>query len=861
MDEIFKTSLAYFQAPQNYFWRWAENGDVIEWVNGTTICFREELLKILDGLTEHGLPSLGALLLILTACQDDWNEKNEKTYILENIAKEITYILENIAKEIIPVENITNSKSYELNKLLWFKLKQNLNNALKLLDIVSSLPSNLRSKRQKIYLICEIFKDQKLAISPENVRQIKDELGSGRLDKFILVDGKEINLTQFDNDLKQIQTALEKFSDKTALELKLKTGISKPPEKADINIPEQNQISLLDQLAEDKKTSGISQLTRRLIAVINFPIHSQGNSEFPFGGFSDITNRGDFDRLLLSELAQDDLLLTARLINNEALYYRREEPPANPIRPRTILIDSTLRMWGIPRVFAISAALACSQNKNNLPVNAYVLGSKDFYQVDLSTRDGITDSLQYLDTGLHCIDALKKLMQILKDDSTDYILISDSELLKIPVFQSELKEMLNFLITVNRNGELQFYEFNYGRTKLLSDSKFDLEQLLFSEPVKEPDIVTLPAFLSCEPSPLYFPNPGIHISSENTFYLKDLGIITITEQQNVLYWEKKGYGAIELINFIEKGIYYFGWDERNILYILVLWNNSPQGGAPVSNDSKVPEGIPRGHKLWKQNKVLLNPDAEHRDILITDKNELDYLAQLKFYKIFVINQVVEIVDFGNQVMNIMEIAFENDHFFIRTINDIFVITCIDSKLTRLTDYLTTPNLFTEYYNKRRNQSFSEAKKFINNGYNALRKVRNVFLNNSGQLSLDIYSITPGYKSIMLKKTNSNDFPITDTELIYLLDNPKIKFFRTFWEDGSEAVMDSRGFLHLKSSDKSIPEITIVLIVGKNRPLTCWASDGTSCGNHYFIKIEMTKEISEEDFYKHYIQRFIDKLIY
>ncbi len=44
-------------------------------------------------------------------------------------------------------------------------------------------------------------------------------------------------------------------------------------------------------------------------------------------------------------------------------------------------------------------------------------------------------------------------------------------------------------------------------------------------------------------------------------------------------------------------------------------NNSPQGGAPVSIDSKV--------KLWKQNKVLLNPDAKHRGILITDKNNFE----------------------------------------------------------------------------------------------------------------------------------------------------------------------------------------------------------------------------------------------
>jgi hypothetical protein len=52
-----------------------------------------------------------------------------------------------------------------------------------------------------------------------------------------------------------------------------------------------------------------------------------------------------------------------------------------------------------------------------------------------------------------------------------------------------------------------------------------------------------------------------------------------------------------------------------------------------------------------------------------------------------------------------------------------------------------------------------------------------------------------------------------------------------WDDGSEAFLDSRGLLHLRSSDTSIPEMSIVLTDSK---LAGWCSDGRLWGDRYFI---------------------------
>jgi hypothetical protein len=52
-----------------------------------------------------------------------------------------------------------------------------------------------------------------------------------------------------------------------------------------------------------------------------------------------------------------------------------------------------------------------------------------------------------------------------------------------------------------------------------------------------------------------------------------------------------------------------------------------------------------------------------------------------------------------------------------------------------------------------------------------------------------------------------------------------------WSDGSRAVLDSRGMLHLKSSDAAIPELTLVLCDGA---LAGWCADGRWFGPAYFI---------------------------
>jgi hypothetical protein len=61
-----------------------------------------------------------------------------------------------------------------------------------------------------------------------------------------------------------------------------------------------------------------------------------------------------------------------------------------------------------------------------------------------------------------------------------------------------------------------------------------------------------------------------------------------------------------------------------------------------------------------------------------------------------------------------------------------------------------------------------------------------------------------------------------------------------WTDGSRAFLDSRGLLHLVSSDRKLPQLTLAL---SDRPLAGWTSDGRTFGWAYFLPQQATDDAS------------------
>lgn len=75
-------------------------------------------------------------------------------------------------------------------------------------------------------------------------------------------------------------------------------------------------------------------------------------------GYAGIGNRGSLDSLVLTELAWDEDELARRMIENELLYYTREQAPDEARRLHYLLIDASASMRGDRQVFARGLAIA-----------------------------------------------------------------------------------------------------------------------------------------------------------------------------------------------------------------------------------------------------------------------------------------------------------------------------------------------------------------------------------------------------------------------------------------------------------------------------------------------------------------------
>jgi hypothetical protein len=784
-------TLFYFRPPIHYFWKWAEKGEVIEWEGGPTICFRDELMTILSGLASRdiSIPSLGTLLLMLAACQDNWEGDLGGRDALR--------------------EFVQNSLSSPDNGR-----RSHLEAIIRGMDTIHALPRELRSGNKKLHLVQEILRSADNPVPADQARLILAEFGTGRLDALIFRPVNASAVKQFQADSSRFVLAISGYRNEDQLQMKLKTGNSEVPKPAEVVLPEGDD--LLEKLSEDPGTAGVARLAQRLLAVLHIPLHARGTGDQAFGGVSDITNRGNFDRLLLSELANDDMLLTARLVNQEALYLRREEPPAHPDRPRTVLIDTTLKMWGLPRVFALSAALACAQQKKHRAgFLAYALGGKEYRQIDINSQAGVVSALEQLDPSLACDQALKSFLHAAPTNRpSEIILIVAKEWAqegRLASLSTGSRQTVRYLITVDRQGELQFMDWGQGNRKLLSTCRLDLQELLTAtvKPARPiPNDPTLPAFIRQSKPPLYFPTIGINLKKRESYYTFNSEMVAITDNQRVLYCSGRNTGAMEMLPFIESGTYCFGSDGSGNFFITV-------------HDTK-------------------------KDLL-------------KFYRLDMQEERVEEKDFSHQIKEVRSVIFKELFFWMSSANGYASIDCSTGKLTVNQKY---DQRFSQIYQEQlsQNKFNPQLKKLINNGYTVLFRVNSIFVTDFGEFSLDHHRIRLTNNSIRISEDRKQ---MADTQYAKvepdqpLPDNPNVRMSKARWSNGSTAVLDSRGFVHLRSANPSIPEITLVLVIGKQ--IAGWAADGNRFGPSYFTGLESNQFMCAKDFYTKYIQRYIDQL--
>jgi hypothetical protein len=638
-------------------------------------------------------------------------------------------------------------------------------------------------------------------------------LSSGELDDTILRHKKKLDFKIVRRDLAPLAQAFGFFPDTDTLELKLRTGLTVLPKKAPLTLPEESGTDLLGQLYEDVKTRILSGLTRKILAAIRVPMHLAGSSEQSLGGVADISNRGPFDKLLLSELAQDDHLLTARLANNEALFLQRETTPDNAMQELGVFMDVTLKMWGLPRVMALATALAFREGKQrNQKLQVWAIGGTEGRLLDVDTKKGVISALEDLDPALNCGPQLVKAVRGQAGKKGKYVFITGEHFLQDAAVSAafhQVREQLSFLVTAGHDGHIQLFKLDKGQQRLLNEARIDPfeDHRLHQKRSPLQNYAGLPAIMQEPIFPLYYPASKVKLNQQTTYVTSDKTVIVVTQDRRVLYWPLKGAAAVELVDFLPSGTYCFGETHRDV-YILV-------------NDSK-------SEVLSIYFLDLLELTSELHEVVA--KQQTSY--QIKF-----LNRDFYLM--GDNGLDILD---------PETLQ--YLLTCEDDM-----------KLFKEHHAVIQHyKNFNVLKKQINTGFSVVNSAKSVYVHTAGKLFMDKRFLSVQGNNFYWKENALAAVewvkPVKE-EQINIDFLPNVRFTRYTWQNGSEALLDSRGLLHLKSINADVPEISILLVV--DQATACWCADGVVSGPAYFTGRTTAPQVEPSVFYKNYIQRFLIEL--
>ena len=424
----------YYQAFKEYFWHYEEDGTVITLSNGDTIVFKEHLIRILDRLSIQGLPSFSALLLVLGAAR----RKDVNSLIL----------------------NCFSQCKREFNHLN--EVEKYLKSALVLLSLISQLPEYYRRGDNEMLMLQTIFN-----LSENN----RTQKASRKIIQQFSVDNhpeKTIPGNSFCNNLRGgLRTLHNIFLQIDSVDelLNLMKNLPQLPSEEfkleSVENEDFNPSKLIDELKEDSLTFRVGSLIESIWGGIHLPfkINSSGNQ--PLGGFADITNKGNFDNLLTSEFANEEVVFLSRLANNEALYFQRELPPVDNDLERVILIDISLKNWGTIKTLAHAIMLAIAYHpKSKEAVNVYLVG-ENFHSMSIKKLNDIIAGLKKLSTSLNSVNGLKNYFANHPLDRQEVLLITSEETMQYPEMKALMMEhplAIDFWIHPSVEGEVKVFK-------------------------------------------------------------------------------------------------------------------------------------------------------------------------------------------------------------------------------------------------------------------------------------------------------------------------------------------------------------------------------------------------------------------
>lgn len=452
----------YFQSYQDYFWQWEKEEDsqyVITTSQGVSVAYEGFVFEVLESLSLGSTPPFGSLVLAIMATN---NNPGAFLGYIESFL--------NNNEDSSPLANKSTFSNYK---------------AIDFLKTLSQLPDEYKSgvKRREIFFT--VFKNSHNSISSSNAKSMIEFYKNTSKSIELCYDKKPFSRGNFLVDIRTLALLNDKFpTTKSILDGVLGIPVEEIKEDIQNKIEElpivDKPFDFVENLINNDKTFHIGSLIKRLWSGLKINMRHKSPSEQPLGGVSDITNKGDVNRLLLSEFANDDEVFMQRIANNEALYILREVPPESNKLDRIILLDSSIKSWGNVRTINYAIALAIAKHpKTDFFAQIFALTYKA-NEVFYNNIHEIIDGLEILSPFINCNDGIENYIDNNYQNNQELFFITTYEQLRQIEVQTVLKkhqDKISYVIYTNENGEIKIFKQLKKGKKHIQDLKLNLEEL------------------------------------------------------------------------------------------------------------------------------------------------------------------------------------------------------------------------------------------------------------------------------------------------------------------------------------------------------------------------------------------------
>jgi hypothetical protein len=161
------------------------------------------------------------------------------------------------------------------------------------------------------------------------------------------------------------------------------------------------KLDTVDAILETVRTRPRGDLAeavlRRVLPLVAVSEVAWAHQELPTGGYADVSTRGTFDRLLISNLAYPDDEFARRMTEGELLYYELEAPPATQPPRQYVLLDGSPSTWGIPRVAggAVALSVVNRARERRAEATVFAAGRMDRPFLNLDRASGVHELLDH----------------------------------------------------------------------------------------------------------------------------------------------------------------------------------------------------------------------------------------------------------------------------------------------------------------------------------------------------------------------------------------------------------------------------------------------------------------------------------